>query len=132
MNESFLSHRTVDDLLILEPSGDPNQFWYEDLRNQYNDVRRCAEEPQVRHLVVDCSDLKRIESHLVGILVQLASVVERKGGETVLCGVRDSVWDTLQTLLLLDRRNSPVHWRTCENLGAAFSILSDVESMPTD
>ena len=132
MADTFLIYRIVDDLLILTPSGDPNHIWYEDLRNQYNDVRRCVEQPQVRHLVVDCSQLRRIESHLVGIVLQLGSVVERKGGETVLCAVRDTVRETLQTLLLLDRRSSPVRWRTCDNLEAAVSILRELQRMPTE
>ena len=113
------------DVLVVVPTGSLMEFRDNDIRNAYNDTYRYLNEPDVKHLLVDFSNLEYFASTFVGMLIRLAKKARQGGGEAVLCKLSDNMKQMMKTLMLLENTKTDFFWVPYESRDAALAALAD-------
>lgn len=98
------------DVLVMIPHGPFMEFRDADIRNAYNEAYRLLSEDDVRHLLIDFSQLDYFGSTFVGILIRLARKVRSGKGEAALCHLSDNMCGMLKTLMLLENTKTDFYW----------------------
>ena len=119
------------DVLVVVPTGSLMEFRDNDIRNAYNDTYRYLNEPDVKHLLVDFSNLEYFASTFVGMLIRLAKKARQGGGEAVLCKLSNNMKQMMKTLMLLENTKTDFFWVPYESREAALAALAE-QSGPAD
>lgn len=117
-------------VLIVVPTGSLMEFRDNDIRNAYNDTYRYLSEPEVRHLLVDFSNLEYFASTFVGMLIRLAKKARQGGGEAVLCKLTDNMKQMMKTLMLLENTKTDFFWVPFDSREAAMASLVEADGEP--
>jgi anti-anti-sigma factor len=110
--------------LILTANGPFMEFRDNDIRNAYNEAYRLLSLPEIRHLIVDFSQLDYFGSTFVGILIRLAKKARSGGGEALLCHLSANMTEMLKTLMLLENTKTDCYWLPYATRAAAEEYLS--------
>ena len=89
-------------VLVISPKGSAFGCRVDDLQTEYNRVHHLFDEPDLEHLIIDCSQTDYIDSALVGVFIGLSKKVTLAGGRTVLCGLSERVEEILRNMQLLE------------------------------
>jgi anti-sigma B factor antagonist len=93
----FYYHGTCDDILILSADGGLNK----DNAREFVDRLKKLVDAGISKVVIDCTKLRYISSHGVGVLIGLHRRLAERGGRVKLANVQSRVV-TLITLVRLD------------------------------
>lgn len=124
-DKQVFEFRRQGNVLILTPNGPFLEFRDSDIRNAYNDAYRILSEPEIKHLMVDFSQMDYFGSTFVGILVRLSKKVRSGGGEAYLCHLTDNMKQMMKTLMLLENTKTDCFWRQCDSCEAGLQLLSE-------
>ena len=100
-NEVF-TFEQVDNTLVVVAHGDLFQSRFEDIRNGYNEIFLRLSDDGVTNLLIDFEHVQHFGSAFIGMLVKLSQKTRRGGGESMLCGLKPSMVEVLQSLMVLE------------------------------
>jgi anti-anti-sigma factor len=89
--------------LVVRPRGDAIGFALHDVRTEMAHVRELAQNPLVRHLLIDLSAENYFGSMVLGDLVEFGQLVRSRGGRTGLCGASPELLAVLRLMQLDDQ-----------------------------
>lgn len=112
-------------ILIVVPTGSLMEFRDNEVRNAYNATYRFLSDPEVRHLLIDFSQLEYFASTFVGMLIRLAKKARQDGGEAVLCRLSDNMRKMMKTLMLLENTKTDFFWVPYPSREAAIAALAE-------
>lgn len=90
----------VGDTLVLQPRGDSVGFTMSVISNDLAHLRELLKSGQVRHLLIDLGESSYYGSMVLGDLLELAKLVQSRGGRVALCNVSPDMGKVLQMMQL--------------------------------
>jgi anti-anti-sigma factor len=100
----------LEDALVLTPDRDLREAEFDGIKDEQQEIlRRLADDPSIRNLVVDLRKTDCFGSTALGLLMRLWRAVRERGGRLVLCNVSphereilaatrlDGLWPTYAT-----------------------------------
>jgi len=120
------------DVVIVTPHGPFMEFRDSDIRNAYNEAYRLLNEPGMRHLLMDFSQMDYFGSTFVGILIRLARKARSNNGDAALCHLSDNMRDMMKTLMLLENSKIDFSFTSFPTREAALERLAEVSRSLTE
>jgi anti-anti-sigma factor len=102
MTITVFTFEVVENTLVVVAHGDLFQHRFEDIRNGYNEVFLRLSGDGIDNLLVDFEHVQHFGSAFIGMLVKLSQKARRGGGETMLCGLKPSMIEVLNSLMVLE------------------------------
>jgi anti-anti-sigma factor len=92
--------RSDNEILIVLPKVEAGSFRYHELHREANSIRDLLSKPEIRHLVLNLSQLEYFGSEFIGSLVSMAREVRQRQGQAVICAAHPTMLDVLQNMSL--------------------------------
>lgn len=92
--------RADDEILVVSPKVDAGSFRYHELHREANSVRDQLSKPNIRHLVLNLSQLEYFGSEFIGSLVSMARDVRNRRGKAAICSANETMIDVLKNMSL--------------------------------
>uniref|UniRef100_A0A7C2K2F9 Anti-sigma factor antagonist n=1 Tax=Schlesneria paludicola TaxID=360056 RepID=A0A7C2K2F9_9PLAN len=99
LHRVYLADR-YGDTLVITPRGDAAGFSATSVNTEMATISALAQEPAVKHLLVDLGKSNYFGSVILGSLVQLGHDVRKRGGRIGLCGASSDMQDVLRLMKL--------------------------------
>lgn len=110
----------VGDTLVVQPRGDAAGFSIQVVNSEMATITQLAQDPAVKHLIVDLAGGRYFGSIILGSLVQLNQMVRSRGGRAGLCGASEDMQDVLR-LMKLDQL-----WEMYPTLSGGLNAIASI------
>ena len=80
----------VDEIIVISPLGDESSYRYFDIHNQANHVMRRLDDPSVRGVVIDLTEVPTLGWVMTSAIVRLVRNVDYRDGLAVYCAASPS------------------------------------------
>ena len=121
--KSVFEYEHLGEVLVVVPTGSLAEFRDNDIRDAYNETYRLLNEPNMKHLLVDFTNLDYFGSTFIGMLIRLAKKARQGGGEAVLCNLSDNMKGMMKTLMLLENTKTDFFWTPFKDRQSAIASL---------
>jgi anti-anti-sigma factor len=92
--------RAEEEIVIVSPKVDAGSFRYHELHREANSVRDLLTRPDVRHLILNLSQLEYFGSEFIGSLVSMAREIRNRQGQALICSANPTMLDVLKNMSL--------------------------------
>lgn len=97
----FVTQREGETLIVV-PQSDGLGFRHADVQIEANQIRRSLSQTDVRHLVVDLSELDYFGSEVIGVFITMAREATNRGGKAALCNASPKMRQVLENMKLFN------------------------------
>jgi anti-sigma B factor antagonist len=89
------------DTAIVVPPANPISFRYNEIHLEANAVIRIIDDPDVKNIIIDFTNVDYASSMIIGALIRMARKVTNHGGQAVMCHANGNMLEILNTMNLL-------------------------------
>nr|AUN35873.1 hypothetical protein [uncultured bacterium] len=86
---------------IVVPPANPISFRYNEIHLEANAVIRMIDDPEVKNMVIDFTNVDYASSMIIGALIRMARKVTNHGGQAIMCHANGNMLEILTTMNLL-------------------------------
>lgn len=109
--------------IVVSPQGEAFGFRYTDIQTEYNRIYQLFEQPEIKNLVVDFSQIEFIDSTFIGVCLSLAKKAKLCKGQSRLCGINENVRELLKKSQLIENDRFDFLWSECPTREDALAEL---------
>jgi Ca-activated chloride channel family protein len=105
-----------DDIYIYETKGDIDLYKCPEIETHMQEKMKSG----YRFVIMDLKDTSHIDSSAIGTLIQIVGWLRRRGGELIVCGLKDSVKKVFEITKLYN------HIRVSESLSDSKELIQRI------
>jgi len=105
--------------LIVVPQGSTIEFQYSNVQIESNKVLRLFDEPEIKNVIIDLSQVKYLDSILIGAIIRLLQRAKQSGGQAVFCNACENMQNILSCIKM------GTLWPLFDSRDEAISTLSE-------
>lgn len=88
----------IGDTLIVNPQGPALDFQYGEVHAASNDLFCRVNDPSIRNLIIDLSDVDYVDSIIIGAMIRILQKTKMGGGRAVFCCASENMLSVLKSI----------------------------------